>query len=177
MSGIVNKIKEAVSGDTTTHNTSTLGTHDNRGTVGGTTGHGFGTNTGATTTTAGPHSSDLANKLDPRVDSTAAAGHHHHDHHHHHGTGGGLTGTSGATGARQGEYGPHNSRLANTLDPRVDSDRDGSRTLNAGVGSGPAPNTAGPHKSDLANKLDPRVDSDLDGSNTLGGTGGNRRFQ
>ncbi|KAK0617711.1 hypothetical protein B0T14DRAFT_435414 [Immersiella caudata] len=28
--------------------------------------------------------------------------------------------------APEGTYGPHNSRLANALDPRVDSDRDGS---------------------------------------------------
>jgi hypothetical protein len=54
------------------------------------------------------------------------------------------------------------------MDPRVDSDRDGSETMNPGSSIGPAPNTAGPHKSDLMNKLDPRVDSNLDGSKTFG---------
>lgn len=122
--------------------------------------------------TAGPHSSDMANKLDPRVDSdldgSRNLGARHADN-------------FGSTTA-----GPHSSNVANALDPRVDSDLDGSRNLGAygttgttapgggyaaaGLAStGPAPHTAGPHKSDLMNKLDPRVDSDLDGSKTIGG--------
>jgi hypothetical protein len=173
--------------------------------------------------TYGPHSSRLANALDPRVDSDldstrAGAGM---------GPGGGLggqaqpaagTGGGGMVGgtrhgaattgygagygaqsnAPEGTYGPHSSRLANTLDPRVDSDRDrhvgpgathapgaamGGRSGVAGAGGSAgapvtdhhaggmgtastaagggvaAPHTRGPHKSDLLNKLDPRVDS------------------
>ena len=60
--------------------------------------------------TAGPHSSNLANKADPRVDSD-------------------LDGS--------GTAGPHSSSLANKADPRVDSDLDGSRTAGtAGPTSG-----------------------------------------
>ncbi len=33
--------------------------------------------------------------------------------------------TNAGFNAPEGTYGPHNSRLANALDPRVDSDRDG----------------------------------------------------
>lgn len=94
------------------------------------------------------------------------------------------TGTSGfgthTSGTAEGVHGPHSSRLANAADPRVDSDRDNSRTVgnNAGghltSGPGPAPNTAGPHSSNIANKLDPTVDSDRDGSTTLGA---NRTYQ
>ena len=59
---------------------------------------------------AGPHSSSLANKADPRVDSD-------------------LDGS--------GTAGPHSSSLANKADPRVDSDLDGSRTVgSAGYPSG-----------------------------------------
>lgn len=62
--------------------------------------------------------------------------------------------------------GPHQSSLANKLDPRVDSSTGtttaaGSAADTSSRGTGPAPTTAGPHKSDTANKLDPRVDSDL----------------
>ncbi|KAK4039187.1 hypothetical protein C8A01DRAFT_36874 [Parachaetomium inaequale] len=164
--------------------------------------------------TYGPHTSKLANALDPRVDSDldsarAGAGM---------GPGGGLGGTqaAGVPGAvpgagmgvgvgagpgmggtqrgyggeaPEGTYGPHTSRMANALDPRVDSDRDRhvgpgathapgavmgghgamgtTSTATAGGGGGvggagagvAAPHTAGPHKSNLLNKLDPRVDS------------------
>lgn len=116
-------------------------------------------------------------------------------------TSGGLTGHSATHGT--GSYGsdptgPHDSRLANKADPRVDSDRYGTagNTATAGgygagqygstgthghgthatghgvggtVGSGNSNTTAGPHNSDMLNKLDPRVDSDLDGSKTVGG--------
>ncbi|KAI0914002.1 hypothetical protein F4823DRAFT_475087 [Ustulina deusta] len=253
MSGIVNKVKEAVSGH---HNTSsapegTYGTHNNRvanaadpridsdrdhraapdSTVGGTHGYttggnyshsgagGYGTSgttgaygtpgttgeygssgttgeygssgtTGAFGSTAttgreGPHSSNLANKMDPRIDSDRS------------GQRVGNTAGDQYGGGAEGVRGPHNSRVANAVDPRVDSDRDGSRTVGNTYGSsgtygttgahgtqgtthgtaqvggkytpGPAPHTAGPHKSDALNKADPRVDSDLDGSRTYGG--------
>ena len=162
--------------------------------------------------TYGPHSSRLANALDPRVDSdldsTRAAGAGAvagSGMGMGMGTGGGHAaapapaalggytggasgfGASSGTGVPEGTYGPHSSRVANALDPRVDSDRDrhvgpgathapgagagggmagmtgGSSTTSAGMGAGVAGghhhHTAGPHKSDLLNKLDPRVDS------------------
>lgn len=74
--------------------------------------------------------------------------------------------------------GPHNSNMANKVDPRVDSDLSGSgnrhgASTHGGIlgssgthatgGSGTAQNTNGPHNSDTLNKLDPRVDADGDG--------------
>jgi hypothetical protein len=94
--------------------------------------------------------------------------------------------------APEGTYGPHTSRLANAVDPRVDSDADHRRRVGLGTGAGsgaaarngagvgagagmatggnakpifppgvggPAPTTAGPHRHDILNKLDPSVDS------------------
>lgn len=46
-------------------------------------------------------------------------------------TGSGLTGSHGHTTA-----GPHSSNMENKLDPRVDSDMDGSRRVGGGTGSG-----------------------------------------
>jgi len=162
----------------------------------GTTGTGVGTGVThtsvghSTTTTTGPHSSNLANKIDPRVDS---------DRSNQYGTTGinggnnNYGGTSGSTFGNTGTHGgisnstnagPHDSNLANKIDPRVDSDLSGSgnnhgASTRGGVfgssgthatpGSGTAQNTAGPHNSDTMNKLDPRVDADLDGSKTYGG--------
>jgi len=188
----------------------TAGTHGTHGThtAGSGTG-GLGNNYNSTNN--GPHNSNIANKLDPRVDSDRdgrGAG-HNTDYPQKYeplvtsipgthtnppgapltkppvttGTGTG-TGIHGSTNA-----GPHNSNVANKLDPRVDSDRDGraaygdtttgahgthdshlsSTGTHAGSGAhgsnlpGPAPNTAGPHKMDILNKLDPKVDSDMDG--------------
>lgn len=135
-------------------------------------------------TTAGPHSSNLENKMDPRVDSDRDGR-------------SGLGNTTGA-GANSGltgstTAGPHSSNLENKMDPRVDSDRDGrsglgntttgttgtgygSGTTGTGYGSGTtgtglgSNTTAGPHSSNLENKLDPRVDSDRDGRSGLGNT-------
>ncbi|KAK3998004.1 hypothetical protein QBC44DRAFT_47472 [Cladorrhinum sp. PSN332] len=111
--------------------------------------YGSSAASGPAPSTAGHHSHDIMNKLDPRVDST-------HDKQ-----------------AMPTQNQPvHSSRLANTLDPRVDS-----RTANAQIsqptmhgaaghgpatGSGPREGTYGPHSSRAANALDPRVDSDLD---------------
>jgi len=127
---------------------------------------------GPASTTSGPHHSSLLNKLDPNVDSRTGAvkptqagplpvqggGHHH---------------AAGRVPAQpevpEGTYGPHKSRIANALDPRVDSDADRGRTgglhshAGAGAPTGGAPQgTYGPHHSRIANALDPRVDSDLD---------------
>lgn len=145
----------------------------------GTTGSGLTGNQYGSDPT-GPHDSHLANKADPRVDSSIPGPH----------------GNSGA--ARSGAYGsdptgPHDSHLGNRADPRVDASTTGGygnthstggygagSNTHSGVGGagglgglssgpGPAENTAGPHKSDMLNKADPRVDSDLDGSKTYGG--------
>ncbi|EFY90146.1 cell surface protein, putative [Metarhizium acridum CQMa 102] len=214
--------------------TATTGTTTGTG-IGGAQHHsGVAGTTGPATRTAGPHESNLANKADPRVDSDR-------DHSRNlgmnprgtatTGTTGGL-GSAGPTGAAIGTTGtnrgsdgpatrtdgPHESNLANKVDPRVDSDRDHSRNLGAnphgtattgttgttglagthgthtgtagtsGTGhnaaffssgasgatginrgtDGPATRTDGPHESNLANKADPRVDSDRDHSRNLG---------
>ena len=174
-------------------NQTTHPTTGNPSTV-GSTGAGIGgTTTGSTN--AGPHSSNLLNKADPRVDSDLDGGRHaglnqttgtHGTHGTHTTTGTGIGGTTaGSTNA-----GPHSSNILNKADPRVDSDLDGGRHagLNqtthpttghpsttgatapgAGVGNTTSGSTnAGPHKSNLLNKLDPRVDSDLDGSRNAG---------
>jgi hypothetical protein len=55
------------------------------------------------------------------------------------GTTAGTTGVTGgnnySTGTAEGVAGPHSSRLANTLDPRVDSDMDGSRRVGTTTGT------------------------------------------
>ena len=89
--------------------------------------------------------------------------------------------SSGVTGGST-TSGPHHSNLENKMDPRVDSDRDGSRGLpgsgtgyasgTTGSGYGTGSTNAGPHSSNFENKMDPRVDSDRDGSRGVGsGTG------
>ncbi|KAF2674115.1 hypothetical protein BT63DRAFT_419425 [Microthyrium microscopicum] len=116
-------------------------------------GDGLGHNT-SSTTTAGPHSSNIANKLDPRVDSDrdgstnmGAAQHGPGAHNTSHTTGTGLgAGTTGGYGSTTGGYGstnagPHDSNLANKVDPRVDSDRDGSRNAGAAAYGPGATNT------------------------------------
>jgi phage replication-related protein YjqB (UPF0714/DUF867 family) len=148
-------------------------------------GTGLGTTHGTSTSTnAGPHDSNIANKVDPRVDSDR-------DNRARHetvtGAGTGLGTTHGTSTSTSTNAGPHDSNIANKVDPRVDSDRD-NRALYSGAGTAPTSSTlgsstghaqpltgsthgtAGPHDSNIANKLDPRVDSDLD-SQPLSGTG------
>merc|ERR1712029_834151 len=160
-------------GSSNTHSTG-LGSSNTHGTTGA-----YGSNTTGTTA----HNSSMANKLDPRVDSTTGttgttgySGTHAGNHSGTHtGTHGGISNSTNA--------GPHESNLANKADPRVDSDLDGKGNRHgantggvfgasgshATAGSGTAQNTAGPHNSDMMNKIDPRVDSDRDGSKTYGG--------
>ncbi|RYO81756.1 hypothetical protein DL762_006945 [Monosporascus cannonballus] len=262
MSSIISKVKDAVApshhnDNNTTSSSAPEGTHgphssraanaadprvdsdrDHRAAPGSTVGgsHGYASSdnythssTGPTAgSREGPHGSNMANKMDPRIDSDRS------------GTKFGNTAGDQYGSGREGQHGPHSSRLANAVDPRVDSDRDASRTVgntygssgtsgNTGTygtgaigshgtsgltsthetsgthgtsgltgthgssgthgtsgltgthptsgaygttgssGPGPASNTAGPHSSNMANKLDPRVDSDLDGSKTVGG--------
>lgn len=129
---------------------------DNRGATGHTTGthttgtHPTGTHTTGTTTAnhgltgttgtphtgglsnstnAGPHDSNLANKADPRVDSDLDGKGNQHGH-----ATGGILGASGShatrgSGTAQNTDGPHNSDMLNKIDPRVDSDRDASKTI------------------------------------------------
>lgn len=95
--------------------------------------HGL-TGTGTTggmsnSSNAGPHDSNLANKLDPRVDSDLDGRGNRHG-----AQTGGVFGASGShatpgSGTAQNTAGPHNSDMLNKLDPRVDSDADGSRTM------------------------------------------------
>ncbi|KAI9925853.1 hypothetical protein ASPWEDRAFT_42527 [Aspergillus wentii DTO 134E9] len=139
--------------------------------------------TGPASDTAGPYSSNVGNKLDPRVDSNLDSNQNQ------------MPGTapptqSGTTSTAQysssesenknfssevhksslggagvipasGSSGPTSTK---TFDPQGTP---AGSSYNA-PGSGNATQTAGPHQSDTANKLDPRVDSDLDGSQTMG---------
>ncbi|KAK3385709.1 hypothetical protein B0H63DRAFT_473444 [Podospora didyma] len=109
--------------------------------------------------TYGPHRSRIANALDPRVDSdmdgrgtTGTGTNAGPAMHGAIGSGrtaapGGAYNTNTATtggGVREGTYGPHNSRIANALDPRVDSDMDGRGTTGTtGAGYGGAGTGAG----------------------------------
>jgi hypothetical protein len=121
----------------------------------GSRGTGIHPGANATASTGAPlHTSSLLNKLDPRVDSnmdgfgnmgaTQTQGQTAHTHTGGTsgygpgvgpgihagvpGTGVGLKQTPG-TGTATQTAGPHNSNLLNKLDPRVDSDMDGSQTI------------------------------------------------
>lgn len=135
---------------------------------------------GTANTTSGPHNSDLANRVDPRVDSDNSRGNYG-------GTTGNYSSPSGNYGTSTGygntgstTTGPHSSNLANKVDPRVGSDN-ARGNYGSSTGTYANPNTGntygssygestnnGPHKSNLMNKLDPRVDSDMDGSRNTG---------
>lgn len=88
-------------------------------------------------TNYGPHSSNTANKLDPRYDSDQ-------DHR------GAHTGSS--------NYGPHSSNIGNKLDPRYDSDLD-HRGAHGGFSH------YGPHSGSFGSKMDPSYDSVSDHRN------------
>ncbi|KAK7524491.1 hypothetical protein IWZ03DRAFT_25862 [Phyllosticta citriasiana] len=104
---------------------------------------------------AGPHSSNVANTVDPRVDSDLS----------NRGVSTSTTGTGNPAHVSTGAYGnpsstnvgPHGSNMLNKADPRIDSDRD-----NRGLTGNQTGAAAGPHSSNMANKADPRVDSDRD---------------
>ena len=110
----------------TTHSSGLTGTH-----AGNHSGnHHTGTTGGiSSSTNAGPHDSNMANKVDPRVDSDLDSKGNRHGAHK-----GGLMGASGShatpgSGTAQNTAGPHNSDLLNKLDPRVDSDLSGGKTI------------------------------------------------
>ncbi|CAI7596734.1 unnamed protein product [Penicillium glandicola] len=135
--------------------TATTGTHGS--TLGSGTTHGTSGVTGSTND--GPHSSNIANKVDPRVDSDRDNRARHEGL-----TGAGTTGTGAGLGSTHGTTtatAPHSSTLASgtTHSPY------GVTSTGAGLGSthGTTSSTnAGPHSSNIANKVDPRVDSDRD---------------
>lgn len=117
--------------------------------------YGSHPSSGPAPSTAGHHTHDILNKLDPRVDST-------HDNQPL------PTQTQPV----------HNSKLANMLDPRVDSraaNAQQQQGIHGGVGahsssgmmmgsssSGVREGTYGPHSTRMQNAMDPTVDSDLD---------------
>jgi hypothetical protein len=89
-------------------------------------------------TNAGPHSSNVANKMDPRVDSDRDGSHRVGDtgmSSHNVGTDPTTGGYDANTGYGNTTAGPHSTNVANKLDPRVDSDRDGSTTIGGAYGS------------------------------------------
>lgn len=129
---------------TTTSGTTRAGTNYSTAGTTGTTGRatagvaGVNSNLpGPAPNTAGPHRHDVLNKLDPRVDSdlsdaqvTANVGRNGAPVSLGRGGGAAATrapgnvNTANSTNVSEGTYGPHKSRLANALDPRVDSDLD-----------------------------------------------------
>jgi hypothetical protein len=169
MSNIIHKVKDAV-------------THKNKSTDQTTDSHVESNQS----TNHGPHDSNVANTADPRVDSARSA----------HNTTGTSTGHSSTqpigTGAshnthesgRSSNHGPHDSNIANTADPRVDSDRSAHNTTGTStghsstqpIGTGASQNAYesgrssnhGPHDSNIANTADPRIDSDRDSSAAYG---------
>lgn len=76
-----------------------------------------------------------------------------------------------STNPTNANAGPHDSKMANKMDPRVDSDM-GKRSQPPkpqgqadGIDNRATDTNVGPHGSKLANKMDPRVDSDMGKSN------------
>jgi hypothetical protein len=97
--------------------------------------HDDRTNTGPASNTLGPHSSNAANVLDPRVQPDPSQQVHHN-----------VGPTSEDPASRT--IGQHQSNIANILDPRVQPDPSKQK----------AHTTTGPHQSDTLNRLDPKVD-------------------
>ncbi|KAE8833232.1 hypothetical protein PTNB73_05378 [Pyrenophora teres f. teres] len=93
------------------------------------------TNSGPASNTIGPHSSNTANILDPRVQPEPSKQIHHN-----------IGSTEDDPASRT--IGPHGSNIANIIDPRVKPDplKQKGHT------------TTGPHQSDTLNRLDPKVD-------------------
>ncbi|KAJ6147218.1 hypothetical protein N7497_009200 [Penicillium chrysogenum] len=132
-----------------THGTTATGTHGS--TLGSGTTHG-------TSSTTGPHGSNIANKIDPRVDSDRDNRAQHQST---------LAGTAPGTATHgthtRGATAPTGLAIG---DPSYDTGALAGSSYNTpantpatGTTTG-ATGTAGPHGSSIANKLDPRVDSD-----------------
>ena len=110
------------------------------GTGVGSTGQGYGS------TTAGPHLSNLANKVDPRIDSDLDG-----------------RGTGSMTAGVANRLDPHLSSSSTssglgsaTTRGNFGSTSTGSTTGASNAGTATDGYTTGPHKSALLNKLDPR---------------------
>jgi hypothetical protein len=97
--------------------------------------HDDRTETGPASNTLGPHSSNTANVLDPRVQPDPSKQIHHN-----------VGSTAEDPASRT--IGPHSSNIANVVDPRVQPDPSKQK----------AHTTTGPHQSDSLNRLDPQVD-------------------
>ncbi|TGJ81460.1 hypothetical protein E0Z10_g7301 [Xylaria hypoxylon] len=124
---------EYTSGDNYSHSGAGGYGSSTTGTTGGydsSTGEYGSSGTGATGR-EGPHSSNTANKLDPRIDSDRSGARM-----------GNTAGDQYGSGP-EGVHGPHSSRIANAVDPRVDSDRDASRTVGNQYGSSGTQGTTG----------------------------------
>jgi len=141
--------------------------------------------------TAGPHKSDMMNKLDPRVDSDNSKAYDNNSSRSTgtstggYGTSGnnslGATGQSGLGGSST-DYGSsttssepvHKSNMMNKIDPRVDSD---NSKAYGNTSSGLASNTnsstgfgssSGPHQTGTANALDPNVNASYGNTSSSG---------
>lgn len=133
MSGLLNKVKSAVSGEhgsSTTHSTTTSTTHH--------PGH----NTSLPEGTVGSHNSRVANAADPRIDSDLDSSRQTGIGHSTHNQTSGLNSSVGAHSSRQSHVpatgnhsqttaGVHNSNILNKADPTIDSDLSGGNHLGA----------------------------------------------
>lgn len=209
MSGLINKAKDMMSGnkssstehgttghDTTSHTSggygntgsehSGAGSHlaghtSNTGTT-GTTGAGYGSSGNQYDSNTGPHSSGVANRVDPRVDSdrdnrgdptSRVGGYGGQDNY-----GSSTRGPGHQSGAQTG-YGGQDTYGSSTGGQGLGSStttgagyggqenyqqqapgHDSTTTSGAGYGS--STTSTGPHNSSMMNKMDPRVDSDRD---------------
>ncbi|KAI9705656.1 MAG: hypothetical protein M1820_005066 [Bogoriella megaspora] len=91
--------------------------------------------TGPASNTIGPHESNIANIVDPRVKPEPEKMKN--------------VGPRPDTGPASATIGPHSSNIANVVDPRVQPDPAKMKDRE----------TVGPHQSDTLNRVDPRVDS------------------
>nr|OQO25348.1 hypothetical protein B0A51_09921 [Rachicladosporium sp. CCFEE 5018] len=134
---------------------------------------GYGNNSSSTgQTTAGPHNSNMLNKLDPRVDSDnskVGAGHPGLSSTNHgsdqYGQQGQRGHSSGVQGLVPGSHAENPSAIPTAGGERVGSTDTNAYGGNSGYGStgyqsSHQQTTAGPHDSNALNKADPRVDSD-----------------
>jgi hypothetical protein len=144
MSNIIHKVKDALNPDhhhkhSSTHHDSTQSSNH------------------------GPHDSNIANKVDPRVDSDRdnRAAHGSQPTSTGLGSGTNTTGTAGTTGMVTTGSGAHTG-LTGHHGTMGDLS---SHAPTHSMATGPVSSTAGPHDSNLANRADPRMDSDLSNEN------------
>jgi hypothetical protein len=144
---------ENTEADTNPHiHTSGFGSQHGNGAAAGTAGVAAGAaGHHGSHNTAGPHSSDMANKADPRIDSDRDG----------RGIGAGAAGVgAGATAAgthrSHDTAGPHGSDNANKLDPRVDSDRSGTHRTGESLSGEHLGGTGAPGSHSAAFGLTPK---------------------